>query len=189
MSAASLPIPLTLQSSRTIACGPVSGARSSRSARVFSIELICSRTSASRAMSRRHSSMMFAGTPVTPGGHVAPDLLDDVCRQARALRCPQTCQTLRRLAQMRLESPNPETGERSLHAVGDALALVDKALALAARAPRILLLHRRDRHHPAVPPPSGDDDHLFGLSAAIAGKPVASPVTRLVSLRCRHMPL
>ncbi len=38
-----------LASSRTIACGPVSGARSSRSARVFSIELICSRTSASRA--------------------------------------------------------------------------------------------------------------------------------------------
>jgi hypothetical protein len=34
---------ITLASSRTIACGPVSGARSSRSARVFSIELICSR--------------------------------------------------------------------------------------------------------------------------------------------------
>jgi len=43
-----MPIPITLASSRTIACGPVSGARSSRSARVFSIELICSRTSASR---------------------------------------------------------------------------------------------------------------------------------------------
>src|SRR5437016_1194857 len=38
--------------------------RSSRSARVFSIELICSRTNASRAMSRRNSSMMFAGRPV-----------------------------------------------------------------------------------------------------------------------------
>jgi hypothetical protein len=35
-----------LASSRTIACGPVSGARSSCSARVFSIELICSRTTA-----------------------------------------------------------------------------------------------------------------------------------------------
>src|SRR6516165_12527124 len=52
--------------------------------------------------------------------HVAPKLLDDVCRQARALRCPQTCQTLRRLAQMRFESPDPETGERTLHAVGNA---------------------------------------------------------------------
>ena len=30
--------------------------------------------------------------------HVTPELLDDVSRQARALRCPQTCQTLRRLA-------------------------------------------------------------------------------------------
>jgi hypothetical protein len=34
---------------RTIACGPVSCARLSRSARVFSIEVICSRTNASRA--------------------------------------------------------------------------------------------------------------------------------------------
>src|SRR6478672_9582018 len=32
MSAVSMPIPITLASSRTIACGPVSGARSSRSA-------------------------------------------------------------------------------------------------------------------------------------------------------------
>src|SRR5208283_5574016 len=61
--------------------------------------------------------------------HVAPELLDDVRRQARALRCPQTCQTLWRLAQMWLESPDPETGERTLHAVGDARALVNKALA------------------------------------------------------------
>src|SRR5215471_18269742 len=52
--------------------------------------------------------------------HVAPQFLDDVRRQARALRCPQTCQTLWRLAQMRLESPDPETGERTLHAVGEA---------------------------------------------------------------------
>src|SRR4030095_2335369 len=29
--------------------------------------------------------------------HVAPELLDDVCRQAPALRGPQTCQTLWRL--------------------------------------------------------------------------------------------
>src|SRR5215469_6428041 len=47
-------------------------------------------------------------------------------RQARALRCPQTCQTLWRLAQMWLESLDPETGERTLHAVGDARALVDE---------------------------------------------------------------
>jgi hypothetical protein len=39
--------------------------------------------------------------------HVAPELLDDVCRRARALRCPQTCQTLRRLAQMRLMRLSP----------------------------------------------------------------------------------
>src|SRR5438128_4336315 len=67
MSAVSIPIPITLASNRTIACGPVSGARSSRSARVFSIELICSRTNASRAMSRRNSSIMFAGRPVPSG--------------------------------------------------------------------------------------------------------------------------
>src|ERR1043166_5494551 len=52
--------------------------------------------------------------------HVAPELLDDVCRQARALRGPQTCQTLWSLTQMRLESPDPETGKRTLHAVDDA---------------------------------------------------------------------
>jgi hypothetical protein len=46
------------QGRRFFACGPVSGAHSSRSARVFSIELICSRTRASRAMSRRNSSML-----------------------------------------------------------------------------------------------------------------------------------
>src|SRR2546429_2725684 len=101
MSAVSIPIPITLASNRTIACGPVSGARSSRSARVFSIELICSRTNASRA-------------------NVAPELLDDVCRQARALRGPQTCQTLWSLTQMWLESPDPQTGKRTLHAVDDA---------------------------------------------------------------------
>src|SRR5260370_40726677 len=53
--------------------------------------------------------------------HVAPELLDDVCRQARALRCPPTCQTLRRLAQMRLESPEPEAAERTLPSTGHAL--------------------------------------------------------------------
>src|SRR6266516_1582686 len=63
ISAVSMPIPMTLDSRRTIACGPVSGARSSRSTRVFSIALICSRTNASRAMSRWSSSMMFAGRP------------------------------------------------------------------------------------------------------------------------------
>src|SRR2546426_970220 len=52
--------------------------------------------------------------------HVAPELLDDVCRQARALRGPQTCQTLWSLTQMWLESPDPETGKRTLHAVDDA---------------------------------------------------------------------
>src|ERR1700730_9362164 len=52
--------------------------------------------------------------------HGAPDFLDDVRRLAGGLRCPQTCQTLWRLAQMWLDSPDPETGERTLHAVGDA---------------------------------------------------------------------
>src|SRR2546427_5109516 len=52
--------------------------------------------------------------------HVAPELLDDVCRQARALRGSQTCQTLWSLTQMWLESPDPETGKRTLHAVDDA---------------------------------------------------------------------
>src|SRR6516225_1844185 len=52
--------------------------------------------------------------------HVAPELLDHVCRQTRALRCSQTCQTLRSLTQMCLESPDPETGKCTLHAVDDA---------------------------------------------------------------------
>ena len=52
--------------------------------------------------------------------HVAPKLLDDIRRQARALRCPQTCQTLWRLAQVWLESPDPETGKCTLHAIDDA---------------------------------------------------------------------
>jgi hypothetical protein len=43
---------------------------------------------------------------------------NDVRRQARALRCPQTCQTLWR--RCGLNPRHPETGERTLHAVGDA---------------------------------------------------------------------
>ena len=54
---------------------PVSGASSSRSARIFSIELICSRTIASRAMSRRNSSMMFAGKPVPSAVRRPADVL------------------------------------------------------------------------------------------------------------------
>jgi hypothetical protein len=45
----------------------------------FSIELICSRTSASRAMSRRNSSMMFAGRPV-------PSAVRRPARRSGALR-------------------------------------------------------------------------------------------------------
>src|SRR5258708_25887012 len=81
--------------------------------------------------------------------HVAPKLLDDVRRQARALRCPQTCQTLWRLAQMWFESPDPETGQRTLHAVGDPCAPVDKAPPFPPRAPPRPPLPR-----PHPPPPT-----------------------------------
>src|SRR5258708_39932807 len=53
---------------------------------------------------------------------------------------------------MWLEAPDRKTGKCTLHAVDDARTLVDKALALAARTPRILFLHGRDCHHPTVPP-------------------------------------
>src|ERR1700732_3392099 len=102
MSAVSMPIPITLASSRTIACGPVSGARS--------IEPL------GTCLLDRADLLTDQCQPC----HVAPKLLDDVRRQVRALRCPQSCQTLWRLAQMWFESPDPETGERTLHAVGDA---------------------------------------------------------------------
>src|ERR1700738_2436457 len=158
MSAVSMPIPITLASSRTIACGPISGAPAEP---------------LGTCLLDRADLLTDQCQP----SHVAPELLDDVCRQARALRCPQTCQALRRLAQMRLESPNAATGELPLHAVGDARALVDKALALAARAPRILLLHRRDRHHPAVPPltaqPSQEYAHQHRRIQSVRLRPLA----------------
>src|SRR4029077_1609578 len=57
------------------------------------------------------------------------------------------------------------------------LPLVDKALALAARAPGILLLHRRDRHHPAVPPltaqPSQEYAHQHRRIQTIRLRPLA----------------
>jgi hypothetical protein len=60
IAAGAMLIPVTLADGRTIACGPPSGARASRAAGVFAIALICSPRNASRAMSRRNSSLMFA---------------------------------------------------------------------------------------------------------------------------------
>src|SRR5580704_19653395 len=55
---------MTRANIRTIACRPVAGARSKRSSRACSMALICSRTQASRAMSRRISSNMLGGIGV-----------------------------------------------------------------------------------------------------------------------------
>src|SRR5260370_41624969 len=101
MSAVSIPIPITLASNRTIACGPVSGARSKPlgTCLLYRADLL---------------------TDQCQPCHVAPEFLDDVCRQARALRGLQTCQTLWSLTQMVLEAPAPETGKCTLHAVDDA---------------------------------------------------------------------
>src|SRR5512134_1264333 len=82
--------------------------------------------------------------------HVAPELLDGIRRQPRSLGRSQRLQTLRRLTQMRLEALDAEPGEGTLHAVDNARTLADQALTLAARAPRVLLLERGDRHHPAM---------------------------------------
>ena len=59
---------------------------------------------------------------------------------------------MRSVPQMWLDPSDPETGKCALHAVDDACALFDKALALAARAPRTLFLHPRDCHLPAMSP-------------------------------------
>src|SRR4051794_13063832 len=79
MSAVSTPTPTTRASRRTIACGRSSGACRSRSRRAASAPAICSRTSRSRAMSRRSSGSVF-------GGNGAPSAVRSAARRSGALR-------------------------------------------------------------------------------------------------------
>src|SRR5438132_2261011 len=59
---------------------------------------------------------------------------------------------IRRLAQGWFETANAQPGEGALHAVDDARALCDQALALAIGPPGILFGNRRYAHHTAMAP-------------------------------------
>src|SRR3954463_14986917 len=63
---------------------------------------------------------------------------------------PKCCETVRRVAQCRLEGPNPEADQTPLHPVDQARALTDERLALTARALGILLRQRWNGRHVAV---------------------------------------
>ena len=83
---------------------------------------------------------------------VAPELLQRVGRDRQALRRAHCPEAFRRTAQLGLEAANAEPGQGALHAVDDAGAFADQALALAAWPLGVLLLGRGHRDHPAVPP-------------------------------------
>src|SRR3954464_15616961 len=75
-------------------------------------------------------------------GHVAPKFEQRVGRERHPLGGPQRCETVRRLAQRRLEASNPEADQTALHPADQARALTDEPLALTARALGILLRQR-----------------------------------------------
>src|SRR4051812_7883533 len=83
-------------------------------------------------------------------GHVATKFEQRVGRERYPLGGPQRCETVRRVAQRRLEGPNPEADQTPLHPVDQARALTDEPLALTARALGILLRQRRNGRHVAV---------------------------------------
>ena len=83
-------------------------------------------------------------------GHVATKFEQRVRRERHPLRGPQRCETVRRVAQSRLEGPNPEADQTPLHPVDQARALPDEPLALTVRALGILLRQCRNGRHVAV---------------------------------------
>src|SRR4051794_3354109 len=131
MSAVSTPMPIMRARRRTMTCVLSWGACFSSCARISSTSLIWSMTNRRRAMSRRSSSSVLGGSGTPSGG-------------------PQRCETVRRVAQCRLEGPNPEADQTPLHPVDQARALTDEPLALTVRALGILLRQRRNGRHVAV---------------------------------------
>src|SRR3954467_5319667 len=83
-------------------------------------------------------------------GHVATKFEQRVGRERHPLRGPQRCETVRGVAQSRLEGPNPEADQTPLHPVDQARALPNEPLALTARALGILLRPCRNGRHVAV---------------------------------------
>src|SRR3954465_8208980 len=71
-------------------------------------------------------------------------------RERHPLGGPQRCETVRRVAQCRLEGPNPEADQAPLHPVDQARALTNEPLALTVRALGILLRQRWNGRHVAV---------------------------------------
>src|SRR3954454_10291346 len=83
-------------------------------------------------------------------GHVATQFEQRVGRKRHSLGCPKCCETVRRVAQGRLEGPNPEADQTSLHPVDQARALTNERLALTVGALGILLRQRWNGDHVAV---------------------------------------
>src|SRR3954467_7788327 len=83
-------------------------------------------------------------------GHVATKFEQRVGRERHPLRGPQRCETVRRVAQSRLEGPNPEADQTALHPVDQARALPDEPFALTVGALGILLRQRWNGRHVAV---------------------------------------
>src|SRR6202022_2135066 len=79
--------------------------------------------------------------------HVALQLGQYISRQRRALWGVQRCKTLRCLAQGGFEIAHAEPGQAALHAVDDARAFPDQALALPIWPLGVLFGNRRDARH------------------------------------------
>src|SRR3954469_5311776 len=83
-------------------------------------------------------------------GHVATKFEQRVGRERHPLGGPQRSETVRRVAQGRLEASNPEADQTALHPIDQARALRQEPLALTARALGILLRQRRNGRHVTV---------------------------------------
>src|SRR3982751_4209603 len=83
-------------------------------------------------------------------GPVATKFEQRVGREWHPLGGPKRCETVRGVAQRRLEGSNPEADQAPLHPIDQARAFTNELLALTVRALGILLRQRRYRRHVTV---------------------------------------
>src|SRR3954462_6384685 len=83
-------------------------------------------------------------------GHVATKFEQRVGRERHPLGRTKHCETVRGVAQRRLEGSNPEADQAPLHPIDQARAFTNEPLALTVRALGILLRQRWNGRHVAV---------------------------------------
>jgi hypothetical protein len=136
MSAVSTPRPITRASRRTMADGPVFGARSRRCRRAFSIAVICSRTTARRARSRRNSASVLVGR----GTPSAARSVSSCCAARRSSglkpRIPSRASVLFMRLMMRVRSPTRFSRSRLGRLASSSSSVGIAAMPQCLRSPR-----------------------------------------------------